>query len=67
MKLKFFVTFGQLHPLRDGYVIIEASTYENARAVIFEVLGTKWAFIQNEDTDMSSYPMGPVGRPIIGE
>lgn len=65
--LKFFVTFGQLHPLRDGYMIVEASSYENARAAVFEVLGSKWAFIQTEDTNMSMYPLGPIGRPIIGD
>ena len=63
----FYVTFGQQHPLRHGYVIIHATDYSQAREAAFDALGTKWAFIYNDTKDMSIYKLGAVGEPIIGE
>ncbi len=63
----FYVTFGQNHPLRHGYVIIQAYDASAAREAAFDVLGNKWAFIYNDTEDMSCYKLGAVGEPIIGE
>jgi hypothetical protein len=42
--LNWYVTFGQKHPLKDAYVIVEASSYSNARNAVFDVLGSHWCF-----------------------
>lgn len=67
--MRFFVTFGQLHPLRDGYVIVMASNYDNAREITFKILGTQWSALNplEKASDTQLYPMGPIGHPIIGE
>jgi hypothetical protein len=67
ISMEYYVSFGQLHPLRDGYVVVIASSYENARTAVIAVLGNKWASLNTSDTDMSLYPAGQIGRPIIGE
>ena len=62
----FYITFGQNHPLRNGYVVVRASSRELAREAAFEVLGNKWAFLYDETEDMSWYPLGAVGEKVIG-
>ena len=64
----FYVTFGQRHPLRDHFVIVTASSYENARAAAMDVLGIKWAFIYEDCRDvLDNCPGGVVGATIEGE
>lgn len=46
---KFYLTFGQNHPLRNGYVLVEAPSEEEARQEVVSVFGTKWAFLYSED------------------
>lgn len=42
---KFYITFG-CGDSRSGYVVeVRASDYEDATAIAFEVLGTRWAFM----------------------
>jgi len=68
--MNFYVTFGQLHPLRNGYVVVIASDYEQARKVTFEVLGNKWSSLNDESSlegYKHMYPAGQFGLPIIGE
>jgi hypothetical protein len=64
---KFYITFGQNHPLRNGYVVVRASDRELAREAAFDVFGTKWAFLHDETEDMTWYSLGAIGEPIIGE
>ncbi len=62
--MNFYVTFGQLHPLRDGYVVVSAPDMSAARAAAFAVLGPKWAFAYDQQPSPARYPLGAVGRPI---
>ena len=66
-RLRFYVTFGQLHPLRDGYVVIYAYTEAGARSAAFEVLGQKWASLSMQIPDSKSFPEGTCGRPIVAD
>ena len=66
MKL-WYVTFGAKHPLRDYYIIVAASAYENARTAVFDVLGTKFSCIYPEPPEDKYVPKGPVGEMIQGE
>jgi hypothetical protein len=64
----YYVTFGQSHPLRDNYITVRATSYDNARTVLFDVLGTKWAFIyENAKAVIDMCEKGPVGYVIEGE
>lgn len=59
MKEKFCLTFGNKykhmpHPSGieinpDGYIIIHAYTYDEARAKAFEIFGREWAFLYHEN------------------
>lgn len=66
MKL-WYVTFGAKHPLRDYYVIVSASSYENVRTVVFDVLGIKFSSIYSDPPEDKYAPGGPVGEIIQGE
>jgi len=82
---RFYVTFGVQHGPNEethikhpvspelsgkGYVVIEATDYESARAIAFGVFGKSWAFIypsvefNNKDTDRF-YPAGELGRVTV--
>jgi len=65
MPNRYYITFGQRSPFRDGYVLIEAYEYSQARRAAIETLGQKWAFIYLEkDFDHQFYPAGQLGRTI---
>jgi len=66
-RLPFYVTFGQLHPLRDGYVVIYAYTDAAARETAFEVLGQKWSSLSRVPCDSKLFPDGACGHPIIAD
>lgn len=66
-RLRFYVTFGQLHPLRDGYVEIWAYTEGAARAAAFEILGQKWGSLSMVPCDSKSFPEGGYGWPIVAD
>ena len=64
--MKFYVTFGQDHPLRHGYVVVHADNMNWARAATFEVFGPKFCTVYPEDHDMTRWhPAGAIGEPII--
>ncbi len=64
--MKFYVTFGQDHPLRDGWIEVRASSYVLARLRIFEVLGTKWASMYYlVEFDPECFPAGKFGNTLI--
>lgn len=65
--MNFYVTFGQKHPLRNGYVVVIASNYEQARKATFDVFGNKWAMLNDEGFDNGLYTAGQFGLPLIGE
>lgn len=64
---KFYVTFGQNHPLRDGYVVIEALDYDTARQAAFDIFGQKFAFIrETDDIERGGFfPAGQFGKTMI--
>jgi hypothetical protein len=45
---KFYVTFGQGHPDRDGVVEIEAHNKDNAQNIAFKRFGNNWANIYDK-------------------
>lgn len=62
---KFYVTFGQSHPLRDGYVVIEASNYDLARQAAFDTFSVKFCFVRSEEEIIKDYfPAGQIGKTI---
>ncbi len=70
MSQKFYLTVGQaykidkihpkgLHP--DGYVVINADNYDNAREKAFNNFGVHWSNIFEESDfigDLGLYPLG---------
>jgi hypothetical protein len=53
--------FPQAHP--DGWVEVEAPGYSEARKIIYENLGDKWAFMYREDQIRKEYfPLGKIGE-----
>lgn len=63
---KFFITFGQISPFRDGYVVVEAETEEAARHEAFNVLGQKWASLYTEETmRFEFFPAGQYGHTLV--
>lgn len=64
---RFYVTFGQNHPLRDGYVEVWAYTESGARTAAFEVLGQKWSSLSKVPCNLKSFPEGVYGRPIVAD
>jgi hypothetical protein len=65
----FHVTFGQQHPLRNGFVSIEADDRDDARRKVCSVLGDRWAMLYNDDPqwrviEQRSFPLGRFGEWI---
>lgn len=69
--MKYYVTFGQQyrkepHPKvkyadPDGYVLINAENYNEARQKAFKHLGVHWAFIYSEEEFKKSKHWFPLG------
>lgn len=65
--MRFCVTFGQDHPLRDSWVEVEADNEEVARKAVFGVFDMRWAFMyKKEHFNPDYFPGGRVGRTIEG-
>jgi hypothetical protein len=67
----FYLTVGQIyrreeHPCGwhpDGYVVVEAEDYREARDKVWAVAGGKWCFLYEESKfDFSFHPRGEIGR-----
>lgn len=64
----FYVTFGQDHEAvaswidRRGWLEIEAETEQQAREMIFELLGPKWAFMSSRKPTHPAYTRGALAR-----
>jgi hypothetical protein len=62
---KFYLTFGQQYPWRNGWVEVEAPDYEKARDYVEEIFGNKWSNLLGEDKfDPSYFPAGKLGETI---
>ncbi len=63
----FCVTFGQVHPLRDNWIEVEAENERIARELVFARLGDKWAFMYSRDRfTPQDFPSGKAGWTIRG-
>jgi len=64
----FRITFMQYHPLKDGFVAIEAKDYEGAHAAAMSLFGGKFAFCYApKDFDGKFFPAGQFGRTVNAE
>ena len=62
----FYITFGQSHPLRNGWVEIAASDRDRARHAAFDRFGQKWAMLYDETNFNPSYfPAGKYGETLV--
>lgn len=59
---KFYVTFGQKSPFKDGWVEIIAPNYKVAHDEAFDIFGPKFAFIRETDSEESMKEYFPAGR-----
>lgn len=63
----YYLIFGQTHPLRDSWVLIEASCGQRAREIAFESFGPKFAFCYEEfQFDKTQFPAGQAGHILVG-
>lgn len=61
----FYLTFGQKYPWRNGWVEVEALTYEIAREWVEKIFGSQWSNLKEEkDFDKSYFPAGKLGETI---
>jgi hypothetical protein len=59
----FYLTFGQQHPLRNGWIEVEVDIYMEAREAVFEVFGNKWSGLYDEEHFKKElFPEGSKGR-----
>lgn len=62
---RFYLTFGQKSPFRDGYVLIVSPDKETARSEAFHIFGEKFASLYTEeDFDFKYFPEGQYGRVV---
>jgi len=65
---KFYLTFGQKSPFRNGYVLIVAVDYENARNLVEDIFGNKWSNLYDENVwgkeEAALFPSGQVGKTL---
>ena len=59
--MTYYVTFGQRHPLRKGYIEVEAPDYESAKAEVDYIFGDRYSFIRVTD-DIKRGDFFPAGR-----
>lgn len=60
--MKFYLTFGQNSPFKNGWVSVFAPSYEDARKLIFQIFSKKWAMLYEEGDFQSDYfPEGELG------
>ena len=66
--IKYYITFGQKSPFRDGYVIVEAPDATTARYEVFYAMGDQWGFMYTEEEiDFDLFPLGQIGRTLRRE
>lgn len=62
---KFYITFGQKYPWRNGWVLIEAPDYNTAHLWVVQIFGSQYAqLLAEEDFDKSYFPSGQIGETI---
>jgi hypothetical protein len=60
--LKFYLTFGQCSPLKNGFIIVRAHDFDEARDKVVDQFGQKWSGLYFEDDwEPEFYPEGCKG------
>ena len=64
----FYLTFGQQYPWRNGWVEVEAPSYDVAREWVVEIFDAKWSNLYKPEDfgpDVRShFPAGKLGETI---
>lgn len=64
----FNITFGQYHPLRDGFITIEARDKAQAREAAFRLFGPRWCGCYDDVAFESGYhQLGRLGGIVNAE
>lgn len=63
--MKFYLTFGQQSPFRNGWVEIEVESLEVARNLAFDVFGKHWSMLyKEEEFEKEYFPSGKLGETL---
>jgi hypothetical protein len=63
--MKFYITFGQKSPFRNGYVVIEAINVSVAHEIAMNSFGNKWAWVYSENEIRKEFfPLGQIGATL---
>ena len=69
MKKPYYITFGQRSPFRNGYVVIMASSQEEAQAEAEICFGQHYSMVYDEDrffTAKEHFNRGQIGETVQG-
>ena len=59
----FYITFGQDHLFRDGWIEIKAKSEQQARMKTFDTFGDKWSSIYTKKNFKPGFfPMGCIAK-----
>lgn len=63
--MKFYLTFGQQSPFRNGWIEIEARSYGEAHKLAFDAFGKHWSLLYPEENFAKGYfPLGKLGETL---
>jgi hypothetical protein len=63
--MKFYLTFGQQFPSKNGWVEIESESYEAARNLAFDIFGKHWSMLyEEEEFEKEYFPSGKIGETL---
>jgi hypothetical protein len=63
--MKFYLTFGQKSPARNGWCEVFADSPDSARRLVIDEYGQEWAFIYSEEQFAAGREYFPAGK--LGE
>ena len=65
--MKYYLTFGQQSPFRNGWVEVEAASYRKARTMVYDVLENHWSMLYEEkEFEKEYFPLGKIGETLQG-
>ena len=66
--MKFYLTFGQQSPFRNGWVEVEAESWEVAHGLALDVFGRHWSMLYREEGFNEKvkvyFPAGKLGETL---
>lgn len=63
---KYYLTFGQKYPWRNGYVLVIAKDYNTAREYVESIFKEQFSFLYHEkDFKKDFFPAGQLGETIM--